>query len=66
MLNEDVASTGILHNLIQMRFHHQSECVRLASMPRQVGLTRVTENRADHEVLLTLALSDEHLTLISI
>ncbi len=66
MLNEDVGSTGILHNLVQMRLHHQSECVRLASMPRQVGLTGVTEDRADHEVLLTLALCDEHLTLVSI
>jgi len=66
MLNEDVGSTGILHNLVQSRLHHQSECVRLARMPRQIGLTRVTEDRADHEVLLTLAFSDEHLKLMAI
>ena len=66
MLNEDVVCKGILHNLVQSRLHRQSESVRLARMPRQIGLTRVTEDRADHEVLLTLAFSDEHLTLMSI
>ncbi len=64
MLNDD--ALGILHNRIQSRLHHQSECVRLARMPRQIGLTGVTEDRADHEVLITLSLSDEHLTLMSI
>ena len=66
MLNEDVDSTGILHNLIQSRLHHQSESVRFARVPRQIGLTAVSEDRADHEVLLTLAFSDEHLKLMAI